>query len=83
MIYRRIREMRSSEWFGKLSTAVFYTVMAYLVLFHPDPGFFRVSLPVLISSALMLLALVLYSLRFFQVVAESKETEEQKTTAIQ
>lgn len=73
LIYRKMKKMRSSEWFGKLSTAVFYTVMAYLVLFNPDPTFFRVTLPVLISSGFMLLALILYSLRFCQVAAELKK----------
>ena len=36
LLYRKVKSMRSSEWFGKLSTAFFYAVMAYLVLFAPS-----------------------------------------------
>ena len=33
LMYRRMKSIRSSEWFGKLSTSCFYTVMAYLVIY--------------------------------------------------
>lgn len=79
LIYRKVRKMRSSEWFGKLSTAAFYTVMAYLVLFNPDPSFWGVSLPVLVSTGLMLFALILYSLRFCQVVSSLKAPSAEET----
>ncbi len=81
LIYRKMRKMRSSEWFGKLSTFMFYTVMAYLVLFCPDPSFWKVTLPVLVSSALMLLALILYGYRFFQMSASLKEAPTDPTPA--
>lgn len=77
LLYRKLKKMRSSEWFGKLSTAVFYTVMAYLVLFSPDPAnFWITTLPVLVSSGLMLFALVRYGYRFVQEVSALKRATE-------
>lgn len=73
LLYRKVKSMRSSEWFGKLSTAFFYTVMAYLIVFAPEPTFWLVTLPVLASSGLMLLALGLYAHRFVQIVAALKD----------
>lgn len=68
LLYRKLHSMRSSEWFGKLSTAFFYAVMAYLVLFNPSPADFWISsLPILASAGLMLFALVRYAHRFIQV----------------
>jgi len=82
LIYRKLRKMRSSEWFGKLSTAFFYAVMAYMVLFNPDPAFFwGTTLPVLVSAALMLFALVRYGYRFFQVVSGLKKTGDEPEVA--
>ncbi len=76
LLYRRIRSMRSSEWFGKLSTAFFYAVMAYLVLFAPEPsGAWYVVVPVIVSAGLMLFALVRYAIRFVQVVSSLKSQE--------
>lgn len=77
LLYRKLKSMRSSEWFGKLSTAFFYAVMAYLVLFAPEPaGAWYVIVPVLISTGLMLFALVRYFIRFVQVVSSLKEAPE-------
>ncbi len=76
LLYRKMKSMRSSEWFGKLSTAFFYAVMAYLVLFIPEPAnAWYVVLPVLISTGLMLFALVRYFIRFVQVVSSLKTGE--------
>lgn len=73
LLYRKMKSMRSSEWFGKLSTAFFYAVMAYLVLFAPEPsGAWFVVAPVLISTGLMVFALVRYAIRFVQVVTALK-----------
>lgn len=73
LLYRKVKSMRSSEWFGKLSTAFFYAVMAYLVLFAPEPsGAWYVVVPVLVSSGLMIFALVRYAIRFIQVVTALK-----------
>lgn len=73
LLYRKVKSMRSSEWFGKLSTAFFYAVMAYLVLFAPEPSqAWYVVVPVLVSSGLMLFALVRYAIRFVQVVTSLK-----------
>ncbi|MBO5248705.1 MAG: CDP-alcohol phosphatidyltransferase family protein [Clostridia bacterium] len=77
LLYRKIKSMRSSEWFGKLSTAFFYAVMAYLVLFSPEPSAaWYVIVPVLISTGLMLFALVRYAIRFVQVVGALKTAGE-------
>ena len=77
LLYRKLKSMRSSEWFGKLSTVFFYAVMAYLVLFAPEPaGAWYVIVPVLISTGLMLFALVRYFIRFVQVVSSLKEAPE-------
>ena len=82
LLYRKLRKMRSSEWFGKLSTFVFYTVMAYLVLFSPDAsGFWTCTLPILVSSAMMLLALTLYGYRFIQVVTGLKQLPDESVAA--
>ena len=76
LLYRKLKAMRSSEWFGKLSTAFFYAVMAYLVLFAPEPeGSWYVVLPVLVSAGLMLFALVRYFLRFVQVISAAEKEE--------
>ena len=73
LLYRKVKSMRSSEWFGKLSTAFFYTVMAYLVLFAPEPsGAWYVVIPVLVSTGLMVFALVRYAIRFIQVITALK-----------
>ncbi len=74
ILYRKMKSMRSSEWFGKLSTATFYGVMAYLVLFAPEPAnAWYVVLPVLISTGLMTFAWVRYFIRFVQVVSGLKK----------
>ena len=73
LLYRKMKTMRSSEWFGKLSTAFFYAVMAYLVLFAPEPAAaWYVIVPVVMSTGLMLFALVRYAIRFVQVVTALK-----------
>lgn len=83
LLYRKVKSMRSSEWFGKLSTAFFYAVMAYLVLFAPEPsGAWYVVLPVLVSSGLMIFALVRYAIRFIQVVTALK-SENSTASAIE
>lgn len=77
LLYRKMKSMRSSEWFGKLSTAFFYAVMAYLVLFAPEPaGAWHVVVPVLLSTGLMVFALIRYAIRFIQVVAALKNGTE-------
>ena len=77
LLYRKVKSMRSSEWFGKLSTAFFYTVMAYLVLFAPEPASaWYVVVPVLISTGLMVFALVRYAIRFIQVITTLKTENE-------
>lgn len=76
LLYRKMHSMRSSEWFGKLSTVVFYGVMAYLVIFSPEPTQFWASVfPILCSTAMMLFALVRYGHRFLQVSARLKKGE--------
>lgn len=75
LLYRKLRKMRSSEWFGKLSTAFFYALVAYLVLFFPEPTFWLATLPILVSACLMALALVLYGRRFFQAVGALRSAE--------
>ncbi len=73
ILYRKMKSMRSSEWFGKLSTATFYGVMAYLVLFAPEPeAAWYVIVPVLVSAGLMTFAWVRYFIRFVQVVSGLK-----------
>lgn len=72
LMYRRMKSIRSSEWFGKLSTSCFYTVMAYLVIFAPEPSFFASTLPILVSTGLMLFALIRYAQRFVQIVSREK-----------
>lgn len=79
LLYRKLKSMRSSEWFGKLSTAFFYAVVAYLVLFAPTPSFWFTSLPILVSAGLMLFALVRYAHRFIQVVISLKNAPENGT----
>ena len=76
LMYRKMRSIRSSAWFGKLSTAAFYTVMAYLVLFSTEPAnAWYVVLPVLISTGLMVFAMIRYMIRFFKILGENeKET---------
>ncbi len=82
LLYRKVKSMRSSEWFGKLSTAFFYTVMAYLVLFAPEPsGAWYVVVPVLVSTGLMIFALVRYAIRFIQVITALKNGTETITAA--
>ncbi len=77
LLYRKVKSMRSSEWFGKLSTAVFYGVVGYLVLFSPEPsGAWYVVLPVLTSTGLMLFALVRYFIRFVQLFLVSDQSQE-------
>lgn len=72
LFYRRVRSMRSSEWFGKLSTAVFYGVVAYFVLFAPDPSW-KTDLCLLISGGFMALAWGMYAFRFFRILSALKE----------
>lgn len=79
LLYRKVKSMRSSEWFGKLSTAFFYAVVAYLVLFAPTPSFWFTSLPILVSAGLMLFALVRYAHRFIQVVVSLKNAPQNGT----
>lgn len=82
LLYRKVKSMRSSEWFGKLSTAFFYAVIAYLIIFAPEPSFWLTTLPILASSALMLLALVLYAHRFIQIVVALKEAPRTEQSAV-
>lgn len=72
LMYRRMKSIRSSEWFGKLSTVCFYTVMAYLVIFAPEPSFLASTLPIIVSTGLMLFALIRYAHRFVQMVSQEK-----------
>ncbi|MBO5213565.1 MAG: CDP-alcohol phosphatidyltransferase family protein [Clostridia bacterium] len=80
LLYRKVKSMRSSEWFGKLSTAFFYTVVAYLVLFTPKvANAWYVVVPVLVSTGLMVFALIRYAIRFIQVITALKTENETVT----
>ena len=77
LLYRKIRKVRSSEWFGKLSTAFFYALVAYMILF-PSFASDHTELTngaILVSGILMAMALLLYVRRFCQAVAEMKQNK--------
>jgi hypothetical protein len=50
--------------------------MAYLVIFAPEPSFLDSTLPILVSTGLMLFALIRYAHRFVQMVSQEKASEQ-------
>ena len=78
LLYRKLKKMRSSEWFGKLSTFFFFALVAYLILL-PDFALSHMSLTnglIIVSGALMVTALALYIRRFVQAVRAPREDPE-------
>ena len=63
---RKCGTVNSAKWYGKLSTAVFYTVMAILVLFPAIPDS-AANILIIASGCVMLLSLVLYT-RFYIIL---------------
>ena len=53
LLLRRGDEVRASQWFGKVSTFVFYTSMAAIVLFDDMPSAVRIGLVVLVSVLML------------------------------
>lgn len=77
VLYRKMRKMQSSEWFGKLSTVCFYVLMGVLALFSPDPvkyGLF-IDVSICVSFALMFTVLILYFRRFCAMWKEWKQSQ--------
>ena len=54
LLLRRGDVVRGSLWFGRMSTMVFYSSMAAIVLFPDMPGWLLVSLVVLVSLTMLL-----------------------------
>lgn len=59
IMLRRRHTMRAAKWFGKLSTALFYTCMALLVVFPDMPAVFKWVLIGIVGVS-MLLAFIGY-----------------------
>ena len=53
LLLRRGDTVRGSQWFGKVSTMVFYSSMAAIVLFPDMPNWVLVSLVVLVSLTML------------------------------
>ena len=78
LLYRKLRQMRSSEWFGKLSTFFFFALVAYLILL-PDFALSHTTLTnglIIVSGVLMLAALAMYIRRFVQAVRSPHDDPE-------
>lgn len=54
LLLRRGDTVRGSQWFGKVSTMVFYSSMAAIVLFPDMPGWVLISLVVLVSLTMLM-----------------------------
>lgn len=70
-------EMRSSKWYGKVSTAVFYIAVAAIVLWKDMPHWLVVALIVLVGI-LMLFAFLRYLQLFLRIrkdIPSNEETE--------
>lgn len=79
LLLRRGGEIRGAKWFGKVSTFLFYGVMAAIVVFPdmPDPLF--IGLLTLVSAA-MLFAFINYLRMFLTIRRETTENTETKET---
>jgi len=74
ILLRRNSEVRGSKWFGKLSTAVFYTSMLALVLF-PDMSMTVEWVLIGVVGGCMLLAFLGYLRIFLTIHRESGASE--------
>lgn len=63
--------VRGSKWYGKVSTAVFYVAVAFIVIWENMPAWLLMALVTLVS-ALMLFAFVRYMLVFISLKKEMK-----------
>lgn len=70
---RKVKKNEGAKWYGKISTAVFYTVMAVLIFFPDLPDTVANSL-ILCCGAFMLLAFVMYARRYDILRKEEEET---------
>ena len=71
ILFRRGTEVRGSNWYGKVSTAVFYVSVAAIVLWRDMPTELLIALVVLIG-VLMLFAFVRYFLLFISIRKEMR-----------
>ncbi len=62
LMYRRVKDVRPSNWLGKASTGVFFVVLAALVLF-PIPRPWATGL-ITFALALTIAALIRYAVDF-------------------
>lgn len=73
-------QIRGSQWFGKLATAVFYSVMV-LIIALPGIGETTRLVMIAISASVMVFALISYIPTFFLILrtADGKKDETDKT----
>lgn len=79
IMLRRHTKVEGAKWYGKISTIVFYAVMAALVLWEDMPITWVTVLTALVA-ALMIFAFIQYTLLFIRVYKETavKDTEKKE-----
>ncbi len=70
VLFRRGKKLDGAQWYGKVSTAVFYSTMVVIILM-PRLGEIWVNTLVVISAAFMLLSLVMYGIEFSKMYKEN------------
>ena len=63
VLFRRGKKLDVAQWYGKVSTAVFYVAMVVIILM-PTLGTVWVNTLVVISAGFMILSLVMYGIEF-------------------
>lgn len=81
MAFEGIRVIKRTDlnegamWYGKVNTAVFYLVM-FLLIFVPGISGKAANLLILISGIFMLLAFVMYAIRYHKLMQQTLEEDE-------
>ena len=70
VLFRRGKKLDGAQWYGKVSTAVFYVVMVVIILI-PTLGTIWVNTLVAISAGFMILSLVMYGIEFSKMYKEA------------
>ena len=63
ILFRKGKKLDGAQWYGKVSTAVFYVVM-FIIILLPSLSLTWVSTLVSISACFMVLSLVMYGIEF-------------------
>jgi CDP-diacylglycerol--glycerol-3-phosphate 3-phosphatidyltransferase len=76
VLYKKLSDMPSSNYFGKCSTIVFFAVCVILIIFKSSISHLGATIMISVAIAVTLVAFVSYVLKFTRIVGGGKTKQE-------